>query len=51
MEEIDALFDDNRHSTINNIEDIRKGRETIDIAKVEYQLQEDIGRKTDAIIE
>lgn len=49
LEEIDALFDENKHTTINNIEDVRKGRETIDVAKVEYQLQEGIGNKTDTV--
>ena len=49
MEEIDALFEDNKHTTINNIEDVRKGRETVDVAKIEYQLQEGIGNKTDTV--
>ena len=47
LEEIDAIFDDNSHSTIRNVEDVRKGRELVDVSKVEQQLQEEIGDKDD----
>jgi hypothetical protein len=45
LEEIDAIFDDNSHSTIKNVEDVRKGREMVDVDKVEQQLQVVGGKK------
>lgn len=37
LEEIDALFGES-HTTIKNIEDVRAGREAVDVAAVEKQL-------------
>ncbi|PMB71783.1 Lactose permease [Beauveria bassiana] len=43
LEEIDALFDGGVHSTVQNVEDVRKGREILDLEKVKTDLQEEVG--------
>ncbi|KAF1733810.1 MFS glucose transporter mfs1 [Beauveria bassiana] len=43
LEEIDALFDGGVHSTVQNVEDVRKGREILDFGKIENDLQEEVG--------
>lgn len=37
LEEIDAIFGES-HSTVRNLEDVRTGREALDVAAVEKQL-------------
>ncbi|KAH8696214.1 general substrate transporter [Talaromyces proteolyticus] len=44
LEEIDALFGE-KHSTINNVEEVRKGIEKVDVGQVDQQLQEEIETK------
>ncbi|EGX88555.1 sugar transporter, putative [Cordyceps militaris CM01] len=38
LEEIDALFEGGAHSTVRNVEDVRKGREVLDVDKIEKDL-------------
>lgn len=45
IEEIDALFEDRVHSTVHNIEDVRKGREVLDVGKLENELKEEAEMK------
>ncbi|OAQ70922.2 major facilitator superfamily domain, general substrate transporter [Pochonia chlamydosporia 170] len=39
LEEIDALFEGKKRSNVPNVEDVRKGRETVDVVQIEKQLQ------------
>lgn len=41
LEEIDALFGES-HTTVRNVEDVRKGKETVDVTLVEKQLQTEL---------
>ncbi|OAA51247.1 General substrate transporter [Beauveria brongniartii RCEF 3172] len=43
LEEIDALFDGGVHSTVQNVEHVRQGREILDFEKIETDLQEEVG--------
>lgn len=45
LEEIDALFEGGAHSTVRNVEDVRKGREVLDLKKLENELHEEVGLK------
>jgi hypothetical protein len=42
LEEIDALFEGQKHSSVPDVEKVRLGVETIDVSKVEHQIQADI---------
>ncbi|QKX57659.1 uncharacterized protein TRUGW13939_04777 [Talaromyces rugulosus] len=42
LEEIDAIFGE-KHSTINNVEEVRMGRENVDVDQVDQQLQQELG--------
>lgn len=42
LEEIDALFEGEKHSSVPDVELIRKGKERFDVRKVEYELEEDM---------
>lgn len=42
LEEIDALFEGGAHSTVRNVEDVRKGREVLDVGKIEQELHEEV---------
>lgn len=44
LEEIDALFEGQNHSTMPDVELIRTGKETFDVGKVEYQLEGEINQ-------
>lgn len=43
LEEIDALFEGQKHSSVPDVEKVRLGVETIDVGKVETQIQTEIG--------
>ncbi|KAM3451627.1 hypothetical protein MY3296_005152 [Beauveria thailandica] len=43
LEEIDALFDGGVHSTVQNVEHVRQGREILDLGKIKTDLQEEVG--------
>ncbi|TQV95137.1 hypothetical protein V2A60_009798 [Cordyceps javanica] len=45
LEEIDSLFDGGTHSTIQNVEDIRRGKAILDVDKLEKDLHEDFALK------
>lgn len=45
LEEIDALFEGGAHSTVQNVEDVRKGREMLDLKTIENDLHEEVGLK------
>ncbi|KAJ6440658.1 sugar transporter [Purpureocillium lavendulum] len=47
LEEIDAIFDETKHSMVPNVEDIRTGKRTIDVGEIEQQLHEEIGLKAE----
>ncbi|OAA62434.1 General substrate transporter [Niveomyces insectorum RCEF 264] len=42
LEEIDAIFEGQKHSDVPDVEDVRRGEKTIDVAAVEMQLTADI---------
>lgn len=48
LEEIDAVFGES-HSTVRNVEDVRKGKETIDVALVEKQLKVELGTQPSSV--
>jgi hypothetical protein len=39
LEEIDAIFEGEKHSSVPNVEDVRTGRKTVDVVQIEKQLQ------------
>lgn len=39
LEEIDALFEGEKHSSVPDVEMVRRGKEQIDIAEIEQELQ------------
>lgn len=45
LEEIDAIFEGEKHSSVPDIEDIRTGRKTVDVTQIELELHEDVGLK------
>ncbi|KAK5989368.1 Lactose permease-like protein [Cladobotryum mycophilum] len=45
LEEIDSIFEGEKHSSVPDIEDIRRGTRTLDVAQIEQELREDIGLK------
>lgn len=47
LEEIDAIFDGQKHSSLPDVEDLRTGIKAIDVSKIEQQLQEEIGLKAE----
>ncbi len=47
LEEIDALFDKTKRSTVPNIEDVRTGKVSVDVGEIERELQEEIGLKAE----
>lgn len=47
LEEIDAIFDGEKHSSVPDVEDIRTGRKTLNVSEVEKQLQENLGLKAE----
>jgi hypothetical protein len=46
LEEIDALFDGEKHSLVPDVELVRKGKEQIDTKVIEDQLNADVGGMT-----
>ena len=38
LEEIDALFEGQKHSDVPDVEDVRKGRASVDVKAVEHHL-------------
>ncbi|KAM0818437.1 putative Major facilitator superfamily (MFS) profile domain-containing protein [Seiridium cardinale] len=42
LEEIDAIFEGEKHSSVPDVEHVRQGVETIDVGKVEQQIRTDI---------
>lgn len=42
LEEIDALFEGEKHSSVPDVEMIRKGKEQIDVGEVEQQLKSEV---------
>ncbi|KAL7793785.1 general substrate transporter [Trichoderma ceciliae] len=45
LEEIDAIFLGEKHSSVPDIEDIRTGKITVDVKEMELELHEDLGQK------
>lgn len=39
LEEIDALFEGEKHSSVPDVEQVRKGQATLDVGAIEKQLQ------------
>lgn len=46
LEEIDAIFEGEKHSSVPDVEDIRTGKKTLDVQQIEIELHEEIGLKT-----
>lgn len=42
LEEIDALFEGEKHSSVPDVELVRTGKEKLDLGLVEHQLQTEI---------
>lgn len=42
LEEIDAIFEGQKHSDVPDIEQIRSGKETIDVAGIEQALEAEV---------
>jgi beta-galactosidase beta subunit len=48
LEEIDAIFEGEKHSSVPDVELVRQGKETIDVGEVEQQIvAEVLATKTD----
>jgi hypothetical protein len=45
LEEVDAIFEGEKHSNVPDIEEIRLGKKTLDVQQVEKELQEEVGLK------
>lgn len=45
LEEIDALFEGEKHSNAPNLELVRRGKEVIDVGAMELELQAQIDTK------
>lgn len=43
LEEIDAIFEGAKHSDVPDVEAVRRGEETIDVAAIEKQLTAELG--------
>ncbi|KAM3554467.1 hypothetical protein MY1884_006123 [Beauveria asiatica] len=50
LEEIDALFDGGVHSTVQNVEHVRQGREILDLGKIKTDLQEERSLRTISVV-
>lgn len=48
LEEIDALFDGHKHSDVPDVELVRRGQATLDIAGIEQELDTQIVVETKA---
>jgi hypothetical protein len=46
LEEIDAIFEGEKHSSVPDIEDIRTGKKTVDVTQIELELHDEIGLKS-----
>ena len=42
VEEIDAIFDGEKHSSVPNVEMVRRGKDHIDVKAIEGQIQQDV---------
>lgn len=43
LEEIDAIFEGEKHSDVPDVEAVRRGEKTIDVAAIEMQLTANLG--------
>jgi hypothetical protein len=41
LEEIDAIFDGEKHSYVPDVEAVRTGKETLDVGLIERELEKD----------
>lgn len=41
MEEVDAIFEGHKHSTVPDVELVRTGKETLDVNAVEQELEKE----------
>jgi hypothetical protein len=39
LEEIDAIFEGEKHSSVPDVENVRLGKETVDVDKVQQEIQ------------
>ena len=42
VEEIDAIFDGEKHSSVPNVEMVRRGKDQIDVKAIEGQIEQDV---------
>ena len=42
IEEIDAIFDGEKHSSVPDVEMVRRGKDQIDVKAIEGQIQQDV---------
>lgn len=42
LEEVDALFEGEKHSQVPDVETVRKGEASVDVSQLEHELQAEI---------
>jgi hypothetical protein len=42
VEEIDAIFDGEKHSSVPDVEMVRRGKDQIDVQAIEGQIQQEV---------
>ena len=47
LEEIDALFEGTKHSSVPDVEDVRLGRETVDVGVLKEEIAAETERPRD----
>lgn len=45
LEEIDALFEGEKHSSVPDVEQVRQGKERVDVGAIERQLEAEVTTK------
>jgi hypothetical protein len=45
LEEVDAIFEGEKHSNVPDIEKVRQGKEVIDVVQIELELKAEVNEK------
>jgi hypothetical protein len=45
LEEVDAIFEGQKHSNVPDIEKVRQGKEVIDVGQIELELKAEVNEK------
>jgi hypothetical protein len=47
LEEVDAIFEGEKHSNVPDIEKVRQGKEVIDVGQIELELKAEVNEKSE----